>query len=268
MRVPHHAEVAPPSRPRSRRGRGGRGRPVPGAASSSASSPSSRMALSNRLISARALRPDSSTLRSASRSSAASPGIRWRTAPTCSTITLTAWATTSWSSRAMRPAFLGDRDPGRGLPLPLRAGGRAPRPPRSAPCARAGPSRPASRSRTWPAPRPGRRTSSSARCPRPPPTPTRRSASPSRERAALRWAPSSTAAPMPAIRMPAPLTTSCASMKDSALHSSHVVAGAAKGKRRRARSTSTADVMPTRPNANRGPVRVHQVVTQRRSPRR
>ena len=54
-----------------------------------------------RRISVSAVRPACSTFLSASASSEAA-GIRCRTAPTWSTITLTAWATTSWSSRAIR----------------------------------------------------------------------------------------------------------------------------------------------------------------------
>ena len=60
------------------------------------------MAPSRRRISASAVRPARSTLLSASRSSASASGSLCRTAPTWSTITLTAWATMSWSSRAIR----------------------------------------------------------------------------------------------------------------------------------------------------------------------
>src|SRR3954447_6008580 len=74
-------------------------RPGPGVSSSRASP--SRRAPSRRRISASAVRPACSTLRSASPSFDVA-GIRCRTAPTWSTITLTAWATTSWSSRAIR----------------------------------------------------------------------------------------------------------------------------------------------------------------------
>ncbi len=60
-----------------------------------------RRAPSIRRISVSAVRPACSTFLSASPSSDAA-GIRCRTAPTCSTITLTACATTSCSSRAIR----------------------------------------------------------------------------------------------------------------------------------------------------------------------
>ena len=86
--------------------------------------------------------------------------------------------------------------------------------------------------------------------------------SPTRESSALRWVPSSTAAPMPAIRMPAPLTISWPSTKESPAHTSQVAAGAAKGNRRRASRTSTAEVIPTRPSTNSGPARVLQVVAR------
>ena len=66
------------------------------------SSPSRRIAPSRRRISASAARPVCSTPRSASASSASASGSLCRTAPTWSTITLTAWATMSWSSRAIR----------------------------------------------------------------------------------------------------------------------------------------------------------------------
>ena len=77
--------------------------------------------------------------------------------------------------------------------------------------------------------------------------------SPRRESEALRTVPSSTAAPIPATRMPAPLTISCASTKERAAHTTQVEAGAAKGKRLRASRTSTEDVIPTSPSTNSGP---------------
>ena len=74
----------------------------PGWGASSISSPSWRIAPSRRRISASAVRPACSTSWSASRSGASASGSRCRTAPTWSTITLTAWATMSCSSRAIR----------------------------------------------------------------------------------------------------------------------------------------------------------------------
>ena len=75
----------------------------PGWGASSSSSPSRRIAPSRRRISASAVRPVCSTpcerLAVVGR---ASSGSLCRTAPTWSTITLTAWATMSWSSRAIR----------------------------------------------------------------------------------------------------------------------------------------------------------------------
>ena len=73
----------------------------PGPGVNSTSSPPCRIAPSNRRISASAVRPARSTLLSASASSDPG-GTRRRTAPTWSTITLIACATTSCSSRAIR----------------------------------------------------------------------------------------------------------------------------------------------------------------------
>ena len=75
----------------------------PAGASSSRSSPSPRIAPRRRRISASAVRPACSTPLSASAVlRERRRGSLCRTAPTWSTITLTAWATMSWSSRAIR----------------------------------------------------------------------------------------------------------------------------------------------------------------------
>ena len=203
-------------RPRPRRGAAGRGRRVPGGAPARRSSPSSRIALSRRRISVSAVRPASSTLRRASRSAAAVSGSRCRTAPTWRTITLTACATTSCSSRAIRArsSATASRAAPRAPAPPAPPG---PRPPPCAPCARAVPTPPASRWRTSPGPRSGRRwrTGPVAHHRRGPATTI---TSPTRASSALRWAPSSTAAPIPAIRMPAPFTISWPSRKERPVH--------------------------------------------------
>ena len=80
-----------------------RGRRARAAARARRPRPRARIAPSRRRISASAVRPVCSTpLQRLARPRASSSGSRCRTAPTCSTITLTAWATMSCSSRAIR----------------------------------------------------------------------------------------------------------------------------------------------------------------------
>ena len=84
---------------------------------------------------------------SASLSSASVSGSLCRTAPTWSTITLTAWATMSWSSRAIRARSSATAIAGRRLALSLGVGRALPPPLRPARPARAARSRRARRSR-------------------------------------------------------------------------------------------------------------------------
>ena len=138
------------ARPDRRRGRprpAGRARPDPGCGASSRARP--RRAASRPAAGAsRPGRCDRPARRCAAPPAArpASGGLRWRTAPTCSTITLIACATTSCSSRAIRARSSATAS--RAAPLaPARRGQRAPRRPRSARPAPAARSRRASRPR-------------------------------------------------------------------------------------------------------------------------
>ena len=77
--------------------------PSPGCGARAGRSDSVRMIPSSRRISASAWRPVSSTVISASRSRSCSGLSRRRTALACTVITLTEWASTSCSSRVIRP---------------------------------------------------------------------------------------------------------------------------------------------------------------------
>ena len=233
----------------------------PGCGISSAVSPSSRIALSRRRISVSAVRPASSTLRSASRSADALSGIRCRTAPTCRTITLTACATTSCSSRAIRA---------RSSATATRAAASRSRSARAARSSAASVRSVRSRS-AHPTSQPmanitGTEIRSSVEELGPLRTTVREPATtitrPTRESIALRWAPSSTAAPMPAIRMPAPLTISWPSRKESPAHTSQVVAGCREGEPPAGQQDQHRRGDPDEVEHEHGAARVLEVVTR------
>ena len=178
-------------------------------------------------------------------------GNRCRTAPTCSTITLTACATTSCSSRAIRP---------RSSATATRAAASRSRSARRARSSAASVRSVRSRS-AHPTSQPianiaGTETRSSGSEPARCSTTTRDAAttitSPARaSRVALRA--QQHGRTHPGDQDAGPVDDQLRVQEGEPAHTSHVVAGAAKGNRRRSRRTSTAEVMPTRPSTNRGP---------------